>query len=217
MPEWVIPLLTAIGGAAVALIGREFIEWCRRPKLEMDFDTFPDMDFNDYEAQAEGYHGGQAVYKAKFLRLVVKNKGKNTALKCEAKLLLINDDRKYSSPVHWTKRDPILYQRFENGKKVLELDKIFAPIDISRSNSETLEVIKFPYWYSIAMNADHSSKRDIQYISLPPPLNNLMLLSDEKYTFEITVYAHNAKAVNFKFHCKWDGTIEGFDKAFTRD
>ena len=217
MPEWLISLISVIVGAAIGIGGTELIKWLKRPKLEINFDIFPDLDFNDYEAQAEGYHGNGAVYKAKFLRLVIRNKGKSTALNCGAKLVLITNDNKYSSPVHWSKRDPILYQRFENGKKVLELDKIFAPIDISRSNSETLEVIKFRYWYSIAMNADHSPKRDIQYISLPPPLNNLMLLSDEKYTFEITVYAHNAKAVNFKFHCKWDGTIEGFDKAFTRD
>ena len=217
MPEWLISLISVIVGAAIGIGGKELVQWCKRPKLEINFDIFPDLDFNDYEAQARGYHGNQAVYKAKYLRLVVKNKGKSTALNCEAKLVLIINDNKYSSPVHWSKRDPILHQRFENGEKVLELDKIFAPIDISRGNCETLELIKLPYWYSIAPNADHSFKRDTDCISLPPPLNHLLIFSDENYDFEVTIYANNANAESFKFHCKWDGTLEGFEKAFTKN
>ena len=47
--------------------------------------------------------------------------------------------------------------------------------------------------------------------------DNKSRLSNEEYIIEITVYAHNAKAANFKFRCKWDGKIEGFNKAFTKD
>ena len=44
-----------------------------------------------------------------------------------------------------------------------------------------------------------------------------MIFSDDDYEFEVTVYAHNANAETFKFHCKWDGKIEGFNKAFTKN
>ncbi len=218
MQEWLISLISVVVGAAIGVGVRELVQWCKRPRLEIDFDKFPRADWNDYEAQGEGYHGNQAVYKAKFLRLAVTNKGKSPALNCEARLRLKTKLDAYISPVHWTKRDPILYRRFEDGKKVLELDKIFVPIDISSKNSETLDLIKFPYWFSIAPDpdADHSPKRDTQYISLVTPLNNLMLFSDDEYFIEVTVYAHNAKATNFEFRCKWDGTVEGFEKAFTK-
>jgi len=43
-----------------------------------------------------------------------------------------------------------------------------------------------------------------------------MLFSDDEYLIEVTVYSHNAKAAKFKFRCKWNGTIEGFEKAFTK-
>ena len=210
-------ITSVVVGAAIGIGGTELIQWWKRPRLEIDLDIFPNLDFNDYEAQTEDYHGNQAVYKAKFLRLVVKNKGKSAALNCEAKLTLKHASEIHTGLLHWTKRDPILYRRFEDGKKILDLDKIFAPIDISRSNNETLDVIKFPYWYSTAPNADHSGKRDTTSIYLPPPLNNLIILSDDDYYFEVTVYARNANAEDFKFHCKWDGTIEGFNRAFTKD
>jgi len=216
MPEWLISLISVVVGAAIGVGVKELVQWCKRPRLEIDFDKFPRADWNDYEARDAAYHGNQTDYKVKFLRLTVTNKGKSPALSCEARLVLKTKLDSYTSPVHWTKRDPILYRRFENGKKVLELDKIFVPIDISSKKSETLDVIRFPYWFHTAPNADHSSKRDTQYISLVTPLDNLMLFLDDEYFIEVTVYAHNAKATNFEFRCKWDGTVEGFEKAFTK-
>ena len=48
-------------------------------------------------------------------------------MSCEAKLILKTTLAIYTRPVHRAKRDPILYRRFEDGTKMLGLDKIFAP------------------------------------------------------------------------------------------
>ena len=36
--SWGIPIISAFLGATIALIGREFIEWNKRPRLEIDFE-----------------------------------------------------------------------------------------------------------------------------------------------------------------------------------
>jgi hypothetical protein len=38
-----------------------------------------------------------------------------------------------------------------------------------------------------------------------------------EYIIRTSVYANNAAAKAFRFKVNWDGTLEGFDKAFTKN
>ena len=86
MEIWAIPLATAVGGAVVVLLLREFVEWCKRPRFEIDFEERAGQkpyipDYNNEAMQTAG-----DIHRIKYLRLMVHNKGKKPAMDCEAKL-----------------------------------------------------------------------------------------------------------------------------------
>jgi len=220
-PEWVIPLLTAIGGAAVALIGREIIEWYKRPKLEINFEEREGQkpyipDYNNWEVM----HPAGETQRIKFLRLLVHNKGKRPAMDCEAKLEIVVDEAR-STPnkvaLHWSRRDPALYSDYGDRGIPISVDtrKIYAPINLNIEDKEPVDVLSLPYSFSTLPNTDPSPRfpKHIESVSF----RQLQLNAKTNYFAKVTIYSSNAMPKSFKFKINWDGTIEGFDKAFTKD
>ena len=157
MDSWLINLLSAIGGAGIALLGKEFIEWLKRPRLEIDFEESKGekphiADFNDYISAATGGSGN--TYRVKYLRLKVNNKRKLPAFNCEAKLEITHTDKHpvYSDSkiLHWARRHDLLYTTGLDAKTpVQDIEKSYSPVDINSNNFEFLEVLKIQYHYSV--------------------------------------------------------------------
>lgn len=220
MESWVIPVLTAIGGAAVALIGRESIEWFKRPRLSIDFEEREGQkpyipDYND-----ESMHSAGDTYRVKYLRLIVHNKGKKPAMDCEAKLEIILDEARnmpYNVALHWSRRDPALYSEYLEGGILSSIDneKVFAPISLNINDKETVDVFRLPYSFSTVPNADHSPR----FLSVieSASLRQLQLQPKTMYQCKVTVYSSNTSPKSFKYKLNWDGTLDGFSRAFTKD
>ncbi|MCH8865164.1 MAG: hypothetical protein IIB13_07385, partial [Chloroflexi bacterium] len=221
---WVIPLLTAIGGAAVALIGREIIEWYKRPRLEIDFEKREGQnpyipDLNDETRHEVGY-----TLRIKYFRLKVRNKGKKPAMNCEAKLEIIkvttkdieSDITSTKVALHWLRNDPILFSQNGDIKTGLlnNAEKVFAPINLNINDAEIVEVFRLPYLFSTKPDTNHTPNPHpfIESASL----RQLQLQPNWSYQGKVTVYASNANPESFKLKIKWDGKVEGFDKAFTK-
>jgi len=219
MQSWIIPLITAIGGGAVAIISRELIEWCKRPRFDIDFEKRAGRkpyipDYNDEAMQTAGN-----VHRIKYLRLKVRNKGKKPAMDCEAKLeLFVENESEEINKValHWSRRDPALYSEYRDGGALSPIDpeKVFAPISLNINDEETVDVMNLTYYYSILPNADHSPHFPSTMESTS--LRKLQLNSNTTYSAKVTIYSSNAMPKSFKFKVNWDGTLEGFNKAFTK-
>jgi hypothetical protein len=202
--SWGIPLLSAIGGAAVALIGRELIELFKSPRLIIDFERSENeypliQNYNDESVIASGI-----TFRILYLRLVISNKGRSTANDCEAKLELISTQRKtrYRKSLHWSKRDPRIYK---------SLDLIYAPINLNRNDEETVDILQLQYSQG---NTDPEPRPNPHIETVSP--STLWLYKDEEYYIKITIYARNTTSKPFYFKVEWDGTIQGFYKAFTK-
>ncbi len=215
MEVWVIPLLAAIGGAAVALIGKEFLEWYKRPRLQIDFEERERekpcvVDFND-----EGMTATDRTYRIKYLRLIVRNKGKKPAMDCEAKLAITTDIESDITnnkvALHWSRRDPVFYRRDTFSDNA---EKVFAPINLNINDEEIVDVLKLSYSYSNMPDVDHSPKRHTTIESVSP--RQLVLQPGTIYRGTVTVYSSNTNPKSFKFKVNWDGSVERFKKAFTK-
>ena len=217
MDIWVIPLLAAIGGATIALIGKELIEWYKRPRLEIDFEEregqkpfIPDYNW-------EGMTAIGHMYRMKHFRLIVRNKGKKPAMDCEAKLSFsgTNDLKTTSNKValHWSRRDPALYRQdtfFDNKEKV------YSPINLNINDEEPIEVLLLPYSFSTKPDTDHDLipyGNEIKSASF----RELVLQPNVTYRGIVTVYSSNTTLKSFKFKINWDGQVDRFNKAITRD
>jgi len=219
MENWVISLLSAFGGAVAALIGRELIEWFKRPRLEIDFEERGRekpyiIDVNDYVAAAKGDSRG--TYRIKHLRLKVQNKGKQAALNCEAKLSLASDSKNGQPAdakiIHWSRRDYLLYTKgFEVGNPITDSEKAYAPIDISRNDIEYIEVLRIPYWHTSLPNGEMPKNITPELESASVRAIGLVFHPNTEYQLKVTVYSKNASPVSKTFNFKWDGTLEGFN------
>lgn len=211
MPDWAIALISVVVGAAVALIGSELIEWYKRPRLEINFEEKQGQkpyipDYNDNTKQLAGI-----VHKIKYLRLVARNKGKKPAINCEAKLELAakNESKELNKvALHWSRNDPLLYSQNNT-------EKIFAPISLNINDEEIVDVLRLSYSFSCMPDADHTpnSSPFIESTSL----RQLQLHPKATYKCKVTIYSSNANPKAFKFKVSWDGTLEGFNRAFTKD
>jgi len=218
MPEWLITLISVIVGAAIGIGGTELIQWRKRPKLVINFEERNKIkpyitDVNDYIAAAKGTSKG--VYRTKYLRLKVHNKGKNAALNCEPKLELAlgsgNDEPNNASTIHWSRRDYLLYTKdLDLITPVTDMEKAYAPIDINRDEVEYLEVLRMHYWYSIKPNKRMPQLKS-ELTSASVPTVALLFQPDTEYYLKVTVYSKNAVPVYKSFKIKWDGTVDGFN------
>jgi hypothetical protein len=202
MPEWVIAILSALA----ALLLKEAYEWLTRPRIKIDIEKLIGrsphvVDFSLGE-QVMGIES-----KARFLRLRVYNLGKKPASNCEAKVVVLLEEDKDTAvqALHWARRDPKLYT---------SLDQIYAPIHINSRDNELLDVLELNYNVDIDAQEikDLSPDKCIETVS---PYS-IMLERNKTYQLETTIYANNALSKPFRFQVKWDGTVEGFDKAITK-
>ena len=219
MPDWLISLLSVIVGAGIGIGGAELVQWWKRPKLEIDFEEKEGKkpyipDYND-----ESMHSAGDTYRIKYLRLIVRNKGRKPAMGCEAKLELFPDGAQHATAkvaLHWSRHDPKLYSKYEEGILVSQdREKVFAPISLNIDDEETVDVFKLPYFFSTIPDTDHTP-RFLKIIE-SASFRQLQLQPKTTYQCKVTIYSSNANPKAFKFRCKWDGTIEGFNKAFTKD
>ncbi len=214
MESWAIPLITAFGGAAIALIGKELIEWYKRPRFEIDFEEREGQkpyipDYNDWTMQTAG-----DIHRIKYLRLIVHNKGKRPAMDCEAKLEISVKSKEINKvALHWSRRDPALYSKSRYiEESSADPEKIFAPISLNINDEETVDVLSLSYYYSTLPNADHSP-HFLPYVE-SASLRQLQLNANTAYSAKVTIYSSNTMPKSFKFKVNWDGTLEGFNKAF---
>lgn len=219
MPEWFISLISVIVGAAIGIGGTELVQFLKRPKLKIDFEERDGkkpyiVDFND-----ESLHSAGNTYKAKYLRLMVRNKGKKPAIGCEAKLEIVIDEAKntpYNVALHWSRRDPALYSDYLEGGILASTnnEKVFAPISLNINDKETVDVFRLPYSFSTVPNTDLTPRfvRVIESASL----RQLQLQPNTKYQCKVTIYSSNTNPKSFKYQLQWDGTLDGFGNAFVK-
>ncbi len=198
---WVVPIIAAFLGAAVALIGRKLIEWYERPRFTIDFEEHDRQKPYTLDLII-GPQVSNQPSKGKFLRLVVHNSGRKPAMDCEAKMVITKEESKetHTPVLHWARRDPIIYGTPE---------RIYAPVHVNRADEEPLDLFRLPYepGRPIAPGAH------IESFSARP----YEFERNVTYRIKVTVYASNTVSKPFAFKLHWDGTLEGFDKAFTKD
>jgi len=212
--SWWALLVSAFGGAILTLIGSWFVEWIKRPKLKIDFEER--QGIKPYIIELDD-HIGIVIHRAsssrnKYLRLRVKNVGRQLAKRCEAKISIEVAEKNAqvsNSYLHWARRDLLLYTTgLDISQPKTSYEKAFEPIDINRGEEEYLEVLKMNYWYTGNRLPD-TIKPDFESSSIPDIA--LIIQPNTKYVIKVTVYSSNAKPVCKNFFLeKWDGTINGF-------
>jgi len=219
MESWIINLISALGGAAMALIGKELIEYYRRPRFEIDFEGRAGQkpyipDYNNEAMQTAG-----DVNRIKFLRLKVHNKGHKPAMDCEAKLELYvekAEEEIHRVALHWSRRDPALYSEYGEGGVLMSInqEKVYTPISLNIHDKETADVFRLRYHISTIPDTNHGPhfSKNIESASF----RQLQLQPETTYQCKVTVYSSNANPEAFNFKVNWDGTLEGFQKAFTK-
>ena len=137
--------------------------------------------------------------KAKFLRLNVRNDGRKPALNCEAKMVVLKEEKKepLKPLIHWSRRDPVVYKT---------LDQIYAPIHLNKSDEETLDLLMLTY-----CPEDDGIEPGATICTVS--LKEYPFQRDVNYHMKVTVYASNTISKTFVLKLCWDGTLEGFDKA----
>jgi hypothetical protein len=199
MSQLITIIISAFSGAAAVLICRELIAWYRRPRLVVDFERTK----NEYpltQNYNDAIMGGNGTsFRIIFLHLNVINKGKTTAYDCEAKMDLIatKSNNKSRAPLHWSKLSPAMYKSIE---------QLYTPINLNRNDNEIIDVLRLQY-----INLDS----DPLHIETYSP-SGFWLSSNQDYYVKVTVYARNTTSQPFCFKVNWDGTIQGFSKAFTK-
>jgi hypothetical protein len=216
---WSNPIIAAILGAAVALIGREVVDWFKRPRLKIDFEEREGQkpyitDFNDEMGFASGL-----TFRVRYLRLRIRNNGRKPAMNCESKLEVVLKEAPNSIDkvaLHWSRRNPALYSEYGEGGVLLSIDneKVFAPIDLNINDEETVDVFRLRYSFSTTPDTDRTPKiyPHIESVSLW----QLQLQPNTTYNCKVTAYASNTIPKSFEFKVNWAGTLDGFNKAFTK-
>ncbi|MFC2066959.1 hypothetical protein ACFLUO_07960 [Chloroflexota bacterium] len=215
--EWGLPFITAIGGAVLTLVARELLDWYKRPKLEINFEEREGVkhhiaDVNDFIKAAIG--GSGEVYRIKYLRFKVNNKGRRAAFNCEAKLEITSTDRHpaYSDSkiLHWARRHDLLHTTgLDISNPIQDIEKIYSPVNLNRNDFELLEVLKMHYHYSGNKGIPPDLRSQLTSASVEAIA--LTFTQDVEYTLKVSVYSHNANPASKSFRIKWDGTVVGFN------
>lgn len=220
MPEWLISLISVIVGSIIGITGTELLQWWKRPKFKIDFEEGEGRkpwtpDYNSDYTLAAG-----DINRTRYFRLAVRNIGKKPAMNCEAKIEtsfdIENTITRVVTALHWSRRDPALYWKSGTSKLGFSenvSEKVFAPIDLNIDDQETVDVFRLPYHFSTLPRVNHTPQfiNSIESVSLRP----IVLQPNTTYNCKVTVYATNTNPESFTFQVSWDGTLEGFNKAFT--
>lgn len=199
MVDWASSIFSGLGGAILALIGKLVIDWRNNPRLTIDFerDQNGNIVTQDYNSMIMGKEASTSRYL--FLHLLVANKGKNTAYDCDAKMELIATWPRfnvYSDIIHWSKRAPKIYKT---------PDQLFSPINLNPNDKETVDAI---------IVEDVDGHHPLPYMQTYS--EKLQLHSNHDFFVKVTIYARNATSKPLMFRVNWDGTVAGFNKAFTQ-
>jgi len=207
MNEWVIPLLSAIAGAGVAVGIRELVEWLRKPNLKIDFEEHEGQKPYILDLFLESVvTGAFEREKAKFLRLNVRNAGRKPAMNCEAKMVLLKNGSKepLRLSLHWSRRDPATYKT---------LDEIYKPIHLNARDEEPVDLLMLHY--CLREPLDYLREDSIvtgKFITSMSP-REYSFERNTAYRIQVTVYASNTISKPFNLKLYWDGTLEGFNGA----
>ncbi len=183
------PLLTAVLGSVVTILGREIIEWLRRPNLQVTLDL---SALNEFRLMDDGNFQGWA----KYVRLKVHNNGMRAARCCESKIEPLDEQENSlfdPSILHWVRKYFAIYRRLEDQ---------FAPISISRGDHEFLDVI------DINRSSSPPYTIAVRTFSHRP----YTLLGKRTYRLKVTVFSENAEPRSVTIFFSWDGTWEGFNE-----
>ncbi len=203
MAEWVTNILSALIGAILALSVREFIEWLKRPNLKIDFEEKNNQKpfiINNISKEFNWEEGD------KHLRIGVLNKGLSAALNCEAKLeISLSKTKTVESLIipRWSRREPPIY---------VDNKDIYQPITINRMDTELLSIFHLLYSNK---NTDNILRPSQNIVTGSYP--QFSLQPNFTYKAKVTIFSSNAEPSTFSFTINWDGTVDGFDKAFRKD
>jgi hypothetical protein len=185
-------LLSAILGAAAAILLRELVVWIRRPVLQISLDLSALRTFAIIgEVDVEGF--------GKYVRLRVHNNGLRAARGCEAKIEPMDDQGTSlfdPSILHWVRRYAAIYGRPQDQ---------FAPIVINRRDHEFLDVIQIQRWQkpNSLLVSTYSHR---PYIFKP----------NKSYKLKITLFSENSEPKSVTICFLWDGTWDGFNEKCVR-
>jgi hypothetical protein len=210
--SWGVPLLSALGGSIITIVIREFVVWRRRPILKLDFEERKGTKPYILDLRNDKSVAG-AEERFKFLRLKLKNEGRRAAMNCEGRIEISDkdDNEILKTTLHWARNDPAIYGEDK-------LDKVYAPIHLNPKDKEELDV--FCLGYCNEIQYDQNSKR-FMATRTEPNFNTMSfrtyrLDSQTDYFVKVTVYANNATSKPLHFKVNWDGTLLGFDRAFSK-
>ena len=195
--SWAVPALAGFVGATIAVLIREFIGWCRRPKLRIGFEAHGPEKSRVLDLPIPNSTG-----RAKFLRVTVRNLGRSPAGDSEGKMVI---DRQRNTEAHI----PVLHWARRNEAVYVTPERIYAPVHINRSDEEPLDLLRLSYEPGQPLDAQAC----IESVSAPP----YEFERDTPYDLRVTVYARNAVSKPFGLKVKWNGTVEGFEEAFTEE
>ncbi len=209
--SWGIPIISAFLGATIALIGREFIEWNKRPRLEIDFEDH----FNE---KPYIFNASTDTIEKYYLRLAITNKGKCQAKECRVTICVsrLREEAREKKKFN-TKHERIAKWSLYNSETFNPLtrseDKVtikgFISLNINRQETVHADILELFLNDENSYGLTTSSSPSIIFTNNLTPTN-------VKEFIEITVYSSNAMPAKFKFIVNWDGTVDGFDKAFTK-
>lgn len=212
MSDWVSNLISALGGAIIALIGKEYLEWLKRPKLKIDFEEKDNKKIYISNINSQEWHSERGIKEGgrKILRIYVKNIGLSVAYNCTAKIELNNlDDKRLDSSVRlgWIPTEIPTHEI----KELMGSARLTESIILKRNDIEYLDFFHLKYYRDQPDSGFHLEQR----IGIMP-FGMIGIQPNIRYKVKVTIFSTNAKPTDFNFNIYWDGTLDGFDKAFSK-
>jgi hypothetical protein len=216
MVDWVTNLFSALGGAIIALVGRELIDWFKRPRLTIDFESIRDEKPYPIQQDLETKRSDIAT-GLNLIRFEIRNKGQRAALNCNVKLETFNEKYLYYSSndlLPYSLRDNLEYpETVDELLRKYEENQAFNPVTINRGEKINVDFCYLITWFYSNEKFDYKvhAKDFIQQTTKSKPI----IVGGVKENFRVTVYSNNTKPKSLKFSVNWDGTSAGFSKAFS--
>jgi len=190
--NFLVQLAVAIGtvGAVVLVL---FLEFFKKPKLEIDFEQ--KEPYCRKTRFLMGAYG--AAFSRYWIRIKVANKGRTVAKNCEAKLVDITEIRD-NETVHFQPFDPVIL-RWASYPEETDL----RPTDINKQEYEYLNVI-----YTVESGESRIQKDAEGQAKICTDARGrgiIDFLPVGKYILTVTIYGENVDPVSKKFRLIWEG------------
>lgn len=186
-----IPIVSAIVGGTTALVGREIINYLRKPILEIDFQKTDKKYPYQHERDVINEKGEATGKKMKHLELSVKNAGGTVAENCEAKAeIWKNGIYQHVEPLilRWGRRPLLFYG-------LTDID----PISINTKDSEPLRFLKLPY------KEGATGRKPDGPLTIEAFRPGFVINPEENYLVKVSVFSKNAKPATKEIKINWDG------------